>query len=155
MNKLDKLYKLCEDENIQIEWVNFNPCILGVYISDKDIPPTIALNKSIFNDRLKTMEILAEEVGHHFTTNGNFANRLLHYRDRVRLSKEEQKAARWACNFLIGDDELFDCVKKCTSEDELIEMLDVSFGILYDKLRFCSVENRELLYNICNYLKSV
>ena len=22
MNKLDKLYKLCEDENIQIEWVN-------------------------------------------------------------------------------------------------------------------------------------
>ena len=40
MNKLDKLYKLCEDENIQIEWVNFNPCILGVYISDKDIPPT-------------------------------------------------------------------------------------------------------------------
>ena len=58
MNKLDKLYKLCEDENIQIEWVNFNPCILGLYISDKDIPPTIALNKSIFNDRLKTMEIL-------------------------------------------------------------------------------------------------
>ena len=142
MNKLDKLYKLCEDENIQIEWVSFNPCILGVYISDKDIPPTIALNKSIFNDRLKTMEILAEEVGHHFTTNGNYANRLLHYSDRVRLSKEEQKAARWACNFLI-------------SEDELIEMLDVSFGILYDKLRFCSVENRELLYNICNYLKSV
>ena len=86
MNKLDKLYKLCEDENIQIEWVNFNPCILGLYISDKDIPPTIALNKSIFNDRLKTMEILAEEVGHHFTTNGNFANRLLHYSDRVRLS---------------------------------------------------------------------
>ena len=155
MNKLDKLYKLCEDENIQIEWVNFNPCILGVYISDKDIPPTIALNKSIFNDRLKTMEILAEEVGHHFTTNGNYANRLLHYRDRIRLSKEEQKAARWACNYLISDDELFDCVKKCTSEEELIEMLDVSFGILYDKLRFCSVENRELLYNICNYLKSV
>ena len=150
MNKLDKLYKLCEDENIQIEWVNFNPCILGLYISDKDIPPTIALNKSIFNDRLKTMEILAEEVGHHFTTNGNFANRLLHYSDRVRLSKEEQKAARWACNFLIGDVELFDCVKKCTSEEELIEMLDVSFGILYDKLKFCSVENRELLYNICN-----
>ena len=30
MNKLDKFYKLCEDENIQIEWVNFNPCILGV-----------------------------------------------------------------------------------------------------------------------------
>ena len=48
MNKLDKLYKLCEDENIQIEWVNFNPCILGLYISDKDIPPTIALNKKYF-----------------------------------------------------------------------------------------------------------
>ena len=44
MNKLDKLYKLCEDENIQIEWVSFNPCILGLYINDKDIPPTIALN---------------------------------------------------------------------------------------------------------------
>ena len=117
MNKLDKLYKLCEDENIQIEWVSFDPCILGVYISDKDIPPTIALNKSIFNDRLKTMEILAEEVGHHFTTNGNYANRLLHYSDRVRLSKEEQKAARWACNFLIGYDELFDCVKMFTSEE--------------------------------------
>ncbi len=23
MNKLDKLYKLCEDENIQIEWGKF------------------------------------------------------------------------------------------------------------------------------------
>ena len=65
MNKLDKLYKLCEDENIQIEWVNFNPCILGLYISDKDIPPTIALNKSIFNDRLKTMETLLID---YFTT---------------------------------------------------------------------------------------
>ena len=80
---------------------------------------------------------------------------LLHYRDRIALNRCKIKSLRWACNYLISDEELFDCVKKCTSEDELIEMLDVSFGILYDKLRFCSVENRELLYNICNYLKSV
>lgn len=155
MDKLDKLYKLCENENIEIEWVNFDPSILGVYINDVDIPPTIGLNKSIFNDRLKTIEILGEEVGHHFTTNGNYATRLLHYRDRIRLSKEEQKAARWACNYLISDEELFDCVKKCTSEDELIEMLDVSYGILHDKLKFYSMENNELLYDICNYLKGV
>ena len=31
MNKLDKLYKLCEDENIQIEWVSSILDIRGIY----------------------------------------------------------------------------------------------------------------------------
>lgn len=153
MDKLDKLYKLCESEEIEIEWAAFNPCVLGVYVRDADIPPTIGLNKNIFGDRLKTMEILGEELGHHFTTTGNYANRLLHYRDRVRLSKEELKASKWACNYLISDNELFDCAKKCTSENDLIEMLDVSFNIFQDKIRFSSFDTLKSLYEACSYLR--
>lgn len=153
MDKLEKLYKLCDTHKIEIEWVNFNECVLGLYVRDNDILPTIALNKIIENDRLKTMEILGEELGHHFTTTGNYANRLLHYRDRIRLSKEELKASKWACNHLISDTELFECAKKCTSVDELREMLDVSFNVLRDKLRYCSEENKKILQSICNYLR--
>lgn len=152
MNNLDNLYRLCEKENIEIEWASFHPSVLGMYVHEEDIPPSIGLNKSILNDRLKLIEVLSEELGHHFMTNGNYTTKLVHYRDRIRLSKEELRATRWACNFLIPDDKLFDCVKKCTSEEELIEMLDVSFEILHNKLKFCSVENKGVLYDICSYL---
>ena len=140
MNKLDKLFQLCEDEDIKVEYITFESPILGLYVKYIDTYPVILLDKSILHDRVKTMEVLSEEVGHFYTTTGNYTTKLLHYRNRLCLNSMELKAAKWACNYLISDDELIECALKTTQLYELSEMLDVPYCMLLHKIKFLSLE---------------
>ena len=101
MDKLEALENLCHKEGIVIEYATLKSGILGFYFKDKGTPHIIALNKTILSDKMKHIEVLAEELGHYYTTCGNFTTPLLHYRDRIELNKCEVKALRWACNYLI------------------------------------------------------
>ncbi|MBC8632086.1 hypothetical protein H8697_10295 [[Eubacterium] tenue] len=136
MDKLDKLYELCEENGIVLETATLMPSLLGLYTKMEGYPPIITLNKIILDDKKKTLEVLSEELGHHFTTDGNFIGVLTHYTDRVNLDTMELKALKWACNFLIPDSELVEKLKYETNLYDLADSLEVPYPMLMSKLNF-------------------
>lgn len=76
--------------------------------------------------------ILAEELGHHFTTVGN----ILDQRNVINR-KREKKGRIYAYNLLIGLDGLIECYHECVSNTyEMAEVLDVTEEFLKEALAY-------------------
>ena len=90
----------------------------------------IALNEKIETSAEKSC-ILAEELGHHYTTVGNILDQ-----SSVSNRKQELRARMWAYNKLIG---LIGIIKSyehgCQSYHEMAEYLDVTEEFLRDALK--------------------
>lgn len=96
------LFNLAEREGIIVRWWDFVPPVRGLYCAPRDMPPVIGLDKSLEHNRRILRCVLAEELGHHFTTSVNSINRTFcSYEDRVWFSREEYRAHRWAALHLI------------------------------------------------------
>lgn len=75
--------------------------------------------------------VLAEELGHHFTTVGNILNQSEAYN-----RKQEQQARTWAYNRLIGLQGIVDAyLAGCQNAYEIAEYLDVTEEFLIDALQ--------------------
>ena len=97
-------------------------------------------------------EVLAEELGHHFTSMGDNIEPK-NYFDKVNIDKCEAKALRWACNFLVPKDELIDELRKRpASIDELADGLSVSRDILMQSFYYLSLNNEYLQIEDDRYL---
>ncbi|WP_052125301.1 ImmA/IrrE family metallo-endopeptidase [Lysinibacillus boronitolerans] len=98
-------YKLCDialGEGIVIEHWDFPKPLDAVYFFEPGLPPTIGIANRIRYDSPLYRCILAEELGHHFTTVGNnIANSRMNYHERLSVGKVEYKAMRWATETLI------------------------------------------------------
>ena len=118
-----------EANGIRVEYWDFPPPLEAVYWSapDMGIPPVIGLSRSLFSNRAHFRTVLAEELGHHFTSaHDGLPKTLFHYQDRLVVSREEYRALKWAANFLIPADNLREAVKKGIREDwELAEHFEV------------------------------
>lgn len=141
MYKLEQLENLCHREDIFIEYATFNHGILGLYFKENNTPHIITINKSILNDKMKYIEVLGEELGHYFTSCGNFTGSLLHYRDRLILSKCELKAIRWACDYLISDEDVLKYSSLTSNYYEISEALGVPYNLLIQKINFMNLNN--------------
>lgn len=148
MEKLNKLFDLCEEEGIIVRFTKALPDgVLGLYLSEPNLPTIISIDNTIENNNMKLLEVLAEEVGHHFTTSGSFVGPLLHYRDRLSLNKMEEKAMRWATRYLIPENELMDALKSgITSTEDLCSKLGVSKDILMQHLSFLAREKNSISF---------
>lgn len=74
MHKLSKLFDLVESENIDFFFANLKLVNkLGLY-SSKDNHSVIAIDYTLKYNKIALTEVLAEELGHHFTTVGDFSN---------------------------------------------------------------------------------
>ena len=105
------LLKLAEDEGVQVEYWAFKPPIEAVYLRCPELPPVIGLKHSLVLSRTRFRCILAEELGHHFTTPpGTTISRCFHYQDRVRVSRAEYRAMRWAAEWLMPADKLAEAI---------------------------------------------
>lgn len=72
MEKLDKLYKLIEGENIKLEILDSLPDYIdGIYLKSESSYPIIVMNKKIEKDSMKFKIVLDEELGHNFTSVGD------------------------------------------------------------------------------------
>lgn len=140
MDKLEALENLCHKEGIIIEYATLKSGILGFYFKDEGMPHIIVLNKTILNDKMKHIEVLAEELGHYYTTCGNFTTPLLHYKDRIELNKCELKALRWACNYLISDEDVLSLSSQTNNYYEMSEILGVPYNLLIQKINFMSLK---------------
>ncbi|WP_378955425.1 ImmA/IrrE family metallo-endopeptidase [Pelosinus sp. sgz500959] len=107
----DAMLQLAKDEGIKVEVFDFVPPVRGIYYAGEDTPPIIGLDSSLMSDSPLLRSVLAEELGHHFTTVGCFMPRQFYnHSDRLHISKIEFKAMRWAVNHLMPEDDLIDVI---------------------------------------------
>ena len=122
-----ELVSYAESNGMRVEYWDFAPPLEAVYWSVPGIPPVIGLSRSLFSSRAHFRTVLAEELGHHFTSaRDGLPKTFFHYKDRLEVKREEYRALRWAANFLIPTDKLREAVKKGIREDwELAEHFEV------------------------------
>nr|WP_300383455.1 Zn peptidase [Clostridium sp.] len=133
-----------------------------MYVKLNDFPPIIALDKSIFSYRSLFLSILVEELGHHFTTQGNLLKESHSYSDKLFKNKKESLAKKWAANFLISDDEFVQALNRCASNSfDMCDYFNVTneilqykiFSILNDKDKYNKIRNdfikKDFQYGSC------
>lgn len=112
-------------ENIIVIEKNFKSQAKGLCKGNK-----IGISKTISTSAEKSC-VLAEELGHHYTTVGNILDQ-----SSVSNRKQELRARMWAYNKLIG---LIGIIKSyehgCQSYHEMAEYLDVTEEFLRDALK--------------------
>ena len=152
MNKLSKLFDLVESENIDFFFANLKLVNkLGLY-SCKDSHSVIAIDYTLKYNKIALTEVLAEELGHHFTTVGNFSN-INTYQDILKHSKAENTALKWATEFLISEEEICNLAMENITAEEMAERCEVSLEFFLKRLEFLS-KKKDFL-ELCNGSKLI
>jgi len=102
----DQLLALAKQNKIAIKFWDFKPPIEAVYYSYPGKNPVIGLDYRILSDKNHFRCVLAEELGHYFTTQRESIITHCHHRSRIGAYREEYQAMVWAVNYLIPDREL-------------------------------------------------
>ena len=133
---MEQMLTLAYEENIFVEELYLDEPFKGLYVHQLGKPPLIGLSTAIV-DIAEKRSILAEELGHHFTTVGPIISREFHtYSTRQSISKAEYKALRWAANYLISDDDLLSAFRDCIDTPiELAEYFKVTPEIIKVRLK--------------------
>jgi Zn-dependent peptidase ImmA (M78 family) len=122
---INKLFQLANKEHIRI---NFFPMKSVVAFS---MPNEIVINPRKIHSRIELKECMAHELGHH--ERYAFYSILSTYETK---SRQEEKATRWATQFLIPKDEIKKAVKSgCTELWQLAEYFDVSERFMLEAIR--------------------
>lgn len=141
MGKIEEMYKLIEEENIILDITDKLPDdVDGIYIKDSSSYPIIGINKRIEPYNKKYKMILAEELGHHFTSTGDSSVMFNSYSQRINLSRGENKALRWATEFLLPLDEIKEAFIRYEKYgiEEVLDRLEVDRDFFIKRLEFIS-----------------
>lgn len=93
--------KVVLKEGIILEHKTMTEAVNGVYYAAEGLH-AIFINEAVIDRPRLYRSVLAEELGHHFTSSGVSAPlRCMSYRDRIDHDRCELMALRWAADFLI------------------------------------------------------
>ena len=130
-----------EKEGIEYFENNYIGKMKGLYVDN-----IITLNSNIDTEAEKKC-ILAEELGHHFTSCGNIIDQ-----SKLENKKQEKRARAWAYDKLVGVIGLINAYKDgCRNRYEIAEYLNVSEQFLEDAVTYYR-EKYGLYYEIDNYI---
>lgn len=131
---LHAMFLLVKKEKILFRFTVLPSPFLGLYDRRPNWPPIILLHNDLKNSHRLLKCILAEELGHHFTEDGNvlaFANS-----DPYRYEEQEQSALMWAVERLVPLDKLITAANPgIISTRELAEYFDVTERFMGTALR--------------------
>lgn len=164
MKHIENLFEIIDKENIIYEERNLERLgSKGIYIKLDGINPFIAIDSSIVNNKNTYISILAEELGHHFTTCGNLLAPSKSYIDNLIKDKKENIARKWAANYLISDEEFVQALLSCiTNYFDMCEHFNVTYellnskikAILKDEKKYNEIKEKfklyEIQFNACN-----
>lgn len=138
MDKLEKLLQIVCDEDIILHYDDSLPYQLeGLYVNIKDVGPAIFLLNRLKQDKHKHIEILGEELGHHFTSVGDSISNTTTYRDRLNVYRCEKKATDWSADCIVSNKELAKALENgCNSFYEISEFLSIKESIIRDKFEY-------------------
>ena len=141
----DTISTLTQEQHIAITLAPFPSKIQGFY-SSLDSKPLIVMSDSLSEWSPKYRSVLAEELGHHFTSAGEaLPCTEMHYYNRLQHDRTESKAVRWAADFLIPTKLLLCKVEDCSVSciQELADTFQVTVELIQHKLYYMS---RRALY---------
>lgn len=121
---MQRLIKLAEKNNIEIVEMQLAGNLKGLY-ADR----VIALKKGLSEKEKNCM--LAEELGHHFTTHGNILDQT-----DVSNRKQELKARAWGIQTLANLDLLIKGYFNTYNASELAEYLNITDEYLADCINY-------------------
>lgn len=116
-----------ENEHLNIQELDLSGVsdLKGLYIDGN-----IAIHKDLTD--MEKACVLAEELGHHYTSSGNILNL-----NDVQSKKQERTARLWAYNKQIGLSALISAFKaNCHNSYDMAEYLDVSEDFLQEALEY-------------------
>ncbi len=119
------LYKIAEKEHINFLYRKTND-MNGLYFNN-----CIMLNISILNTK-KEKEVLAEELGHHFTGVSPTLPFSTDYYNKLVRSKNEYKAKKWLVKEIIPLDILKRFLKQNMSKYDIADELNVDASLIED-----------------------
>lgn len=125
MTEYEKLLTNADDNNVDVyDNYNFrNTRFKGLYCNG-----TVAISNEL--TRSEKSCILAEELGHHYTSSGNILDMSV-----TANRKQEYHARFWAYNRLVGLQGIIACYKaNCLAINEMAEYLDVTEEFLKEAL---------------------
>ena len=142
MNNLERLEDAADQEGVLIDTVRFgSERIKGLYCDG-----SIALSADL-DTSADRAEILAEELGHHYTTAGNILDL-----NNPGNRKQEIRAHVWAYNRLIGLQGLIAAYRHgCRSRFEAAEYLEVTEEFLEEAVAYYRGKYG-LMYQVDNYV---
>lgn len=89
----DTLFLLAASENIECRFAFLPAPFLGLYDSRPGETPVILLHNDLKNNRRLLRCILAEELGHHFTSSGSLL--VFARSDKACVAMKQERAALW------------------------------------------------------------
>lgn len=93
MTKLEAIEEKCALCGVGIEHAALPEKMKAIYYTDIDTHPVITINENI-TSQSEQYGIIAEELGHHYTTTGDLLSDKVKTKTTIR--KQEQLARRWA-----------------------------------------------------------
>jgi Zn-dependent peptidase ImmA (M78 family) len=146
MSHIDDLLTEAAKYHVQVVEHSFQTTRLkGLYCDN-----VITINKSASLTTVEKACVIAEELGHHFTTNGTILDQ-----SRLENRKQERRARQWAYEHLLPLHRLVEAFKdRITGRHELAEYLGVSEQFLQDSINrykdiygiFSVVQDRYVVY---------
>ena len=158
-NLQKRLLELVETENIILdEQENLPSYSLGIYIKDPVMPyPIIGICKNLCYCEYNS--ILAEELGHHFTSTGTSTALFHHHPGRLTLNKVEESAIRWGTEFALPILHITSTIANHLNGTivDIASELSVTTEFLMHRLRILSLTQDYIKINdtyklvLCNY----
>ena len=149
-----KLVNIIKTQNIKLKFEKLNNTILGCYYSFDGID-LIVIDKKILDNKKLLNIVIAEELGHYFTTVGeNSPHVNNHIIDTLNHLKIENKALKWASNFLVPTKKLLnlinqdDSIKLC----EISDYFEVTHDFLMKKFYYMSLQKSQYKLSKNKYL---
>lgn len=143
MKTIYKLIDIMHTNNIAFSFENLPKDRLGYYQHSSSGFFIILDNSLNENPTLKKC-VLAEELGHYFTTIGlNEPSNNHTYRKKISIDKEEEKAMKWAVDYLIDTDYLIEYLSNNLRDgfNDLVEYFSVTNKFMIKKLELMALKN--------------
>lgn len=134
---MEDMLALAEQEGIVVEYYPLQKPLMGVYMHQCGSNPVIGIS-SYLRTTTEQRCVMAEELGHHFTSVGACVpdREFYHHSERSVISKVEYKAIRWAANYLIPENDLLDAIKSGLYEPwEIAEHFNVTDDFAIFRMR--------------------
>jgi len=128
LTKLELLQEEALQHDIKIMYASLPKRIKGLYYEDYDTPPIIALNEHNIENSKEEACIVAEELGHYYTSSGDLLSGVT---DVTIVRKQEEKARRWAVKRIISLNDIIGAFEYgARTQQEFAEYLETTEGFL-------------------------
>ena len=139
-----QLLQLAEREKIIVEYWELERPLEAIYWNESG-RAAIGLSESLSECRAHYRTVLAEELGHHFTSAcDGLSGTYYHYANRVNINREEYRALKWAAQYLIPDDKLYTaCQGNHWEPWKLASCFNVDESLVDFRLRLLRIQRKE------------